>query len=485
MLILILLLLPLITAIAIAVIPGISGQLSKNIGGGISLVNFLIFIYGLIQFQKGDTVLLDYSHVWLSNANINFSLSADGISQVLLGLVTFITMVVIHIAGSFDYKQSSLLYILILLTESALIGVFTATDIFLFYFFFEISLIPVYFLALKWGGENAPKITFRMFVYTIFGSLLMLSAIIFLYTKGQTASIQELAITGKALPKNVNILLFLAFIVAFGIKMPMFPFHTWQPDAYTESPTPATILLAALLSKMGVYGLLRIALPLAPIGWNQLGIYIVILAIFGLIYGSIIAIKQNNLKKILAYSSFAHMGLMAAGILTGNLSGTQGAVIQMLAHGINVAGLFYIVKIIQDRTGSRNLEGLGGLSQKAPVLTVLFMIVLLGSVALPLTNGFVGEFLLLKSVFDYNNTLGVIAGLTIIFGAVYMLRMMQKAMFGQLLPANENILDVNKSELMVLVPICLLVILFGMFPNLILNSTVEAAKAFTQLMSNI
>jgi NADH-quinone oxidoreductase subunit M len=350
-----------------------------------------------------------------------------------------------------------------------LIGVFSAKDIFLFYFFFELALVPVYLIANFWGGENSSKITFKMLVYTVFGSLFMLISFVLLYMRGQSADIESIKVTVSLLPNTIKQILFWGLLLAFSIKMPIFPFHTWLPDAYSKSPTPATMLLSGLLSKMGVYGLIRILLPFAPQGIELYGEIIIVLAIVGLVYGSIIAIKQNEIKRLIAYSSFAHMGLMAGAVLTLSVTGLQGAIFQMVAHGVNAVGLFYIAKIIFDKTGSRNLTQLGGMTQSAPVLTVMFMVVLLGSVALPLTNGFVGEFLMLKAVFDFNHVIGILAGLSVVFGAVYMLRFFQKTMYG---PSNDNTLsitDIGVKELTVLVPIVIIILLTGVFPNLILE----------------
>jgi NADH-quinone oxidoreductase subunit M len=300
--------------------------------------------------------------------------------------------------------------------------------------------------------------------------------------KGASADIDQLATTAKLLSSNAQNLLFWAFFIAFAIKMPVLPFHTWQPDAYSESPTPATMLLSGLLSKMGVYGLIRIMLPLAPVGvanWGQFGM---ILSVIGLIYGSIIAIQQNNIKRLIAYSSFAHMGLMAAGVLSGNINGIQGALLQMVAHGVNAVGLFFIVKIIYDRTGTRDLSALGGITQKTPALSIYFMIIMLGSVALPLTNGFVGEFLLLKGVYDKNAWLGGFAGLTIILGAVYMLRLMQRSMFGESNEITDKFKDVSGSEVAVLLPIAAVVLIMGLFPNVFLKITEPAVNSILQMM---
>jgi NADH-quinone oxidoreductase subunit M len=397
-------------------------------------------------------------------------------------LTAFLVPLIILSTYKHSYKNHATFYALILLAETALMGVFMSRDIFLFYFFYEAALIPVYFIAAIWGGKDAPRITFKMFVYTIFGSLFMLVAVIYLYINGATADIQQLNTTAKLLSANSQNLLFWAFFIAFAIKMPVLPFHTWQPDAYSESPTPATMLLSGLLSKMGVYGLIRIMLPLSPVGLENWGLFGMVLSVIGLIYGSIIAIQQNNIKRLIAYSSFAHMGLMAAGVMSGTLNGIQGALLQMMAHGINAVGLFFIVKIIYDRTNTRDLSALGGITQKTPALSIYFMIIMLGSVALPLTNGFVGEFLLLKSVYDKNAWLGAIAGLTIILGAVYMLRLMQRSMFGESNEITAKFKDVSGSEVAVLLPIAAAVLLMGLFPNIFLKITEPAVNSILQMI---
>jgi NADH-quinone oxidoreductase subunit M len=482
MLALTLILIPLIGSILLFLLKGSNAGTSKNIALGTSLVTFAVAAYAFATFNA--QVPIEIKYAWMKDLNINFHLGLDGISLLMIALTAFLVPLIILSTYKFSYKNHATFYALILLTEVALMGVFMAKDIFLFYFFFEAALIPVYFLAAIWGGKDAPRITFKMFVYTIFGSLFMLVAIVYLYIQGATADIQQLSSTAKLLLASKQNLLFWAFFIAFAIKMPVLPFHTWQPDAYSESPTPATMLLSGLLSKMGVYGLIRIMLPLSPLGVANWGMFGMILAVIGLIYGSVIAIQQNNIKRLIAYSSFAHMGLMAAGVMSGSLNGIQGAMLQMVAHGINAVGLFFIIKIIYDRTNTRDLSALGGITQKTPALSIYFMIIMLGSVALPLTNGFVGEFLLLKSVYDKNAWLGAIAGLTIILGAVYMLRLMQRSMFGESNKVTANFKDVSGSEIAVLLPITIMVILMGIFPNIFLKITEPAVNSILQMLSS-
>ncbi|PWJ53227.1 NADH-quinone oxidoreductase subunit M [Dyadobacter jejuensis] len=480
MLTLILILLPL----AAGIITLLSGaQLAKKIALVSGLAILATAVYAWLQFDPAAGTQFSYQYNWLSNGSILFSGGMDGISLVLVLLTTFLTPLIILSAFKHDYKNSPTFYALILFMESALVGVFTATDAFLFYLFFEAALIPVYFLAAVWGGEHRLKVTLKFFIYTIFGSLFMLVALVYLYfqTPGAHSS-QISALYALELSAQAQGLIFWAFFIAFAIKMPLFPFHTWQPDTYTESPTPATMLLSGIMLKMGVYGLIRLLLPIVPDGLAQWGMVAMILSVIGIIYGSIIAIQQSDMKRLIAYSSFAHVGLMAAGVFSVSTNGLQGALIQMLAHGINVVGLFFIIDIIYQRTKTRYLDQLGGISQVSPQLSILFMILLLGSVALPLTNGFVGEFLLLSSVFHYDNWLGAVAGLTIILGSVYMLRLFQKSMFGPISKWVEGFQDLTLSEKAVLLPLVVMVFWIGIYPNTFLKITEPAVHQLLTLV---
>jgi NADH-quinone oxidoreductase subunit M len=305
----------------------------------------------------------------------------------------------------------------------------------------------------------------------------MLISLIYLYLQTNLPHTAEItAYTKLTLSDEVQGYLFWGLFIAFAIKMPIFPFHTWQPDTYTESPTPATMLLSGIMLKMGIYSLFRWLLPIVPKGVEMWGTTVIVLSIIGIVYGAIIAIQQQDMKRLLAYSSFSHVGLMAAGVFSLNIQGLQGAMIQMLAHGINVVGLFFIVEIIQHRTQTREIKALGGITQTTPILTLYFTILLLGSVALPLTNGFVGEFLLLSGLFQKNVWFAAVAGLTIIFGAVYMLKMFQGVMFGETNTLTKDIKDVSLVENMVLLPLIILVFWMGMYPQDFLNLTEPAIQ---------
>jgi NADH-quinone oxidoreductase subunit M len=413
--------------------------------------------------------LLDFDKSWISGFNIRFHLGLDSLSLIFVCLSMAVCTLILWAVNTLNYDRKGLLFALICFTEAALVGLFMSKDIFLFYFFFEIALLPVYLIANMWGGKNASKITFKMLVYTIFGSLLMLIAFILLFMRAQSSDISSLSTTVALLPNTIKMTLFVGFLIAFCIKTPVFPFHSWLPDTYSESPTPATMLLSGLLSKMGIYGILRILIPLAPQGLQVYGHIIITLALFGLIYGSIIAIQQNQLKRVLAFSSFSHMGLMAGAALTLSAAGIQGAIFQVVAHAFNAVGLFYIAKLIHEKTGSRNLSELGGIVQKAPKLAVVFMVLLLSSVALPLTSGFIGEFLMLKAIYDFHTILAIFAGLSIVFGAVYMLRYFQKIMFGNTNTVTADFTDIGSKEMLVLVPLVVITLFFGLFPQSILD----------------
>lgn len=444
-----------------------------------ALVELVFAGVAFFGFRPDSTLQFGFDYAWIGPLGIRFSAGIDGISVLLVLLTGVLVPLIILSTFNRRYKQPAAFYALILYMQAALMGAFTACDGFLFYFFFEASLIPVYFLAAMWGGANRVRVTLKFFIYTIFGSLFMLLALVYLYYQtppvGAAAHSAAIADFYKLnLTPEAQTWLFWAFFVAFAIKMPVFPLHTWQPDTYVESPTPATMLLAGIMLKMGVYGLIRFILPIVPLGVETWGKTAIILAVIGIVYGSIIAIRQRDMKRLIAYSSFSHVGLMAAGVFSQTETGMQGALVQMLAHGINVVGMFFVADIIFSRTKTNQLDQLGGITRSTPKLTVFFMVMLLGSVALPLTNGFIGEFLLLHGVFTYNHYLGLAAGFTIIFGAVYMLRMFQKSMFGPTSPRTESFADLTTSESLVFIPLVILVFWIGIYPHTFLRVTEPA-----------
>jgi NADH-quinone oxidoreductase subunit M len=466
--------LPLIAAILMLFM---KGESIKQIAFAATLVELALALVAAAQFTSDATVQFALNVPWVASAGINFSVGMDGISLLLVILTTFVMPWIVLSTFQHDYKNPSAFYALILFMQSALVGVFTAQDAILFYLFWEAALIPVYFLAGIWGGERRIRVTFKFFVYTIFGSLFMLLAMAYLYfqTPGNHSSSLE-AFYALNLDATTQSYLFWALFIAFAIKMPLFPFHTWQPDTYTESPTPATMLLSGIMLKMGIYGAIRWLLPVVPQGVAQWSNVAMVLSVIGIIYGSVIAIRQQNVKRLIAYSSFAHVGLMAAGVFSLNINGLQGAMIQMLSHGINVVGLFFIIEIIYSRIQTHEIERMGGITRNTPALTIYFMILMLGSVALPLTNGFVGEFLLLSAVYQYNVILAGVAGLTIILGAVYMLRMFQGVMFGEESSLTTNFADISFVEKATLFPLAFMVFWIGLYPAPFLKMTEPAVQ---------
>jgi NADH-quinone oxidoreductase subunit M len=424
---------------------------------------------------------------WVKSMGLNFSVGIDGISLLLVLLTTVLVPFIILSTFSHTYTKASTFYGLILLMQMALIGVFVARDGLLFYIFWEIALIPIYFICLIWGGENRGKITFKFFVYTLAGSLFMLVALIYLYihTPGaHTFNIEALYAAGKSLSVSEQSMLFWFLFVAFAIKMPVFPFHTWQPDTYTTAPTAGTMLLSAIMLKMGIFGLIRWLLPVVPAGVEAWGSTAMVLSVIGIIYASCMAMVQKDIKRLVAYSSIAHVGLISAGVFTGTELGIQGAMIQMISHGIIVFALFFIVDIIATRTQTRQMSELGGIRNVAPILATVFIITMMGSVALPLTSGFIGEFMLINAIVQYKFVLGAIAGITIILGAVYMLVAFQRAMSGETNAKTSAFIDLTSQEKLVLYPMVVLIIAIGIYPAPILEISASAVQTLLQSLTD-
>jgi NADH-quinone oxidoreductase subunit M len=461
---------------------------SKVIAFSAALIELLMSIAVLWQFDNSDAIQFSFEQLWIGSLGINFNVGIDGISLPLILLTTVLVTFVILSSFNQEYDKPWTFYGLVLMMQSALIGVFTAYDGFLFYLFWELALIPIYFICLLWGGENRSRITLKFFIYTLMGSLVMLVALIYIYykTPGQHSfAIDALYQAGNLMTAGEQSFIFWGLFLAFAIKMPVFPFHTWQPDTYTVAPVQGTMLLSGIMLKMGLYGMIRWLLPVVPLGVQEWGLVAVILSVTGIVYASCIAMVQKDFKRLIAYSSIAHVGLISAGILTFTSIGMQGAMIQMLSHGIIVFGLFYSIEVISQRTNTRLLSELGGIRNVAPVFTTVFIILMLGSVALPLTSGFIGEFLLINSVFQFNSWLGAIAGLTIILGAVYMLRAYQKSMSGEIRELTKSFADLTTYEKMVIIPMVGLVILIGLYPAAILNiSEASVAKLIHDISTN-
>jgi NADH-quinone oxidoreductase subunit M len=468
MLTLILIVFPLLVAIGLFFIK--DGKWAGYLALATALIEFGISVAALVQYFLYCHCLLLFRLEWLAGYGVSLKFGIDGLSMLLILLTTFLIPIIIYSSFGQKIQRSSSFYSLIILMQAGLIGVFTAFDGMMFYIFWELTLIPAYFIAAYWGGENRIRITLKFFAYTFSGSLLMLVAIIYLYFRTPLPhSFDHIWLYASNLNPGEQLWIFLAFFIAFAIKVPIFPFHTWQPDTYVTAPYSGSMLLGGLMSKMGLFGMIRWMIPITYTVLTRTGGLFVIFPVIGIVYASLIALRQDDLKRLVAYSSIAHLGLVAAGAMTLNAIAMQGAMIQMVSHGINIVGLFILIQYIEIRTKTTSIAELGGIALKAPRLAVFFMIILLGSIALPLTNGFVGEFLILLGMFKYNAVFATVSGLTIIFGAVYMLWMYQRVMLGNTKAATEQISDLNWKEMIPLIAIVVMVIWIGVAPGMFMK----------------
>ena len=431
-----------------------------------SLTAFASSICLLSQYNLGQEV--GYIHIWITNPEIYFALQADGLGLAMLLLTTALTPIIIFSSFGNDHKNAKSFYALILFMAFAMSGTFLAADGFLYYIFWELSLIPIYFIALIWGNgdaEDRKKAVVKFFIYTLAGSLFMLVAFAYLYQQAESFLIGDL--TALKLSSTEQFWIFLAFFLAYAIKIPLIPFHTWQAKVYQKAPTVGTMLLSGIMLKMGLYSVIRWQLPIAPLAAKENMFFFIGIGIAGVIYGSIVALRQKDLKKLLAYSSLAHVGLIAAGTYTLTLDGLRGAVLQMIAHGFVIIGLFFAAEIIFRRYQTRAIAEMGGIRAQSPRFTSMFMILVLASVALPSTFNFVGEFTVLYSLSQINIWFAILGGTTIILGAYYMLKMFQNAMLGE--TNSRAFSDVTFSEGFVLAIIILVLFFFGIYPKPILD----------------
>jgi len=416
----------------------------------------------LNHFLDGENISL--INAWITQPKISFALNADGLAIAMVLLTVALTPIIIFSSFGNDYKNAKGFYALILFMAFAMTGTFLASDGLLYYIFWELALVPIYFIALIWGNgdaEERKKAVVKFFIYTFAGSLFMLVSFIYLYQKAGSFLIEDLYKID--LSQTEQIWIFLGFFLAYAIKIPIIPFHTWQANVYQKAPTVGTMLLSGIMLKMGLYSVIRWQLPIAPFAAKELMNIIIALGIAGVIYGSIVALKQKDVKKLLAYSSLAHVGLIAAGTYTLTLDGLRGAVLQMIAHGFVVVGLFFAAEIIFRRFATRDINELGGIRIQSPKFTSMFLILVLASVALPGTFNFVGEFTVLYSLSQINIWFAVLGGTTIILGAYYMLKMFQNVMLGE---ANtKTFADVTLNEGISLIAIIAVLLFFGFYPK--------------------
>ena len=471
-LLILLIVLPLVGAL----ITAFSGKSAKYVALIAALVSLALTFVIVGNFTPDASTQFTVNYPWIQDLGIRFHAGIDGISLITVLLTNVLIPIIILASYKHDYLKTHAFYALILFMQAGLLVVFTALDAFLFYIGWEAALIPIYFICAIWGGKDRVSVNMKFFVYTIAGSLFMLLGIIYLYLQNPLQNFDIQAFYNLELDAVHQGWVFWAFFIAFAIKMPVFPFHTWQPDTYTEAPATGTMLLAGIMLKMGIYGVIRWLLPIVPMGVQDWGTTALVLSIIGVVYASIIAFTQKNAKRLIAYSSIAHVGLISAGIFALNTQGMQGAMIQMLSHGINVVGLFFVLDIIFSRLKTNKIAELGGLATVAPQLAITFLIIVFGTIALPGTSGFIGEFLLLLGIYQFNIWAAVFAGLTIILSAVYMLRLYQNMMLGKTNDLTIGFTDIKGSEKVVLYIICALVIAIGVYPKPLLHLSEAAVQ---------
>jgi len=459
---------PIIGALALMLLPRSNAMLIRLGALGVSIAAFIASLPLFTQFDKETHVMQFIEHqTWIKTWNINYALGLDGISILFVLLSTLVTILCVLISWTAITDKVKEFFVALLLIEGSMIGVFCSLDFFLFYIFWEAMLIPMYILIGVWGGQNRLYAAIKFFLYTFVGSLLMLVGIIVLYQKTGTFDIQVLS--NQAYPYKLQLLLFWAFFAAFAVKVPMFPVHTWLPDAHTEAPTAGSVILAAILIKMGAYGFLRFSIPMFPEAAKAMTPIMLGLSVVAIIYGGLICLAQTDLKRLIAYSSVSHMGFVTLGIFALNTHGVEGGILQMINHGIVTGALFLSVGIIYERTHTRAIADYGGLATPTPVYAGFFMVFTLASIGLPSMNGFVGEFLIILGGFTASRLAGVLAATGIIIGAAYMLWLYQKVFFMDVNEKVAGLRDMNGREIITLLPMLVLVFWIGIYPNTFLS----------------
>jgi NADH-quinone oxidoreductase subunit M len=439
---------------------------------GISFVTYLQYT----QLAAGAELIINQS--WIASIGAQFFIGlqpGDGLAMLMLLLTAIVFPLLFVSLQNKHPERRNTFYGLMLLAQAGLMGVFLAKDALLFYVFWEVALIPVYFLSSMYGGPKRIPVTFKFFVYTFVGSLIMLVGILLIYRHASLHSFSwdTFVSIGRAMPASEQSWLFWMMFIAFAIKMPVFPFHTWQPDAYEQSATPVTIVLSAIMVKMGLFAVVRWLLPVIPLGSEQWMNVVMLLSVISIIYASCMALVQTNIKRMIAYSSIAHIGLMCAAIFSHQILGMQGAAIQMFNHGITIAAMWMMVSIIEHRLGTQDLREMGGIAKVAPIFTIGLVVASLANIALPLTNGFIGEFMmfngLFKSVSAYHIWFTVFAGLGIILAAVYTLNMIQKVAFGQEGNKVISFNDLKTNEIIVMIILVLMILVLGFYPACLMD----------------
>ena len=485
----ILVFLPVLGAVLLACLDRKNHKLLKLVTLGVSLLEFLVSLPLWFQFDS-QTAAMQFveRYNWLPQYGVSYYVGIDGFSLLLIMLSTFLTPICV-LATWEDINHRVKEFMICLLTLMAgMLGVFISLDLFLFYVFWEVMLIPMYLLIGIWGNPaRRVYAAIKFFLFTMFGSVLMLVAILVLYFYHAKVTgvytFDLLKMYSLSVPFNLQFWMFLAFGLAFAIKVPMFPFHTWLPDAHTEAPTVGSVILAAVLLKMGTYGFLRFNMPMFPQAAHYFVPLFSILAVIGIVYGALVSMVQKDLKRLVAFSSVSHLGFVMLGLFTFTMPGVQGGIIQMINHGLSTGALFLIVGVIYERRHTRLISEFGGLSTPMPIYATIFMIVTLSSIGLPGLNGFVGEFLILLGTFKTNPIYATIAASGVIFAACYMLWMFQRVMFGQVTnEKNKDLKDLSCREIALFLPLLLFIVWIGVYPNTFLSKTKATTESFIAMM---
>jgi len=471
--------LPLLGALVLLLVPKDQRRVFEIGSLLIMIVSFLmsaVFWFG--YDRASDAVQWAGSWNWIPSMGVKFSVGMDGISLLLWLLTTFIGPIAIACSFKSIEERHKEYYIWMLVLQTAMLGVFITQDMFLFYLFWEVMLVPMYFLIAIWGGPQKLYAAIKLFLYTLAGGVLMLVAILAIYflqhktTGGYNFSLESFQAMAPVIAqqsKTYQILLALAFFIGFAIKVPMFPFHTWLPDAHVQAPTAGSVILAAILLKMGTYGFVRFLLPILPSATKDLMPWFIGLSLIGIIYGALVAMIQKDMKKLVAYSSVSHLGLCMLGLFALNPYGIKGGLFQMINHGISTSGLFLAVGIVYERRHTRMIADFGGLSKSMPIYATIFMIMTMSSLGLPLLNGFIGEGIILMGSFQAFPWAAVVATLGIILGAAYLLWMYQRVMFGPITAANEKMEDLNLREILYFAPLVIAAFWIGMYPKPVMD----------------
>jgi len=454
-----------------------SAQLARKIALGFSAGTFLLSLSLYADFDM-TTASMQFveRHMWIENLHIQYSLGVDGISMPLIILTTLLTVIVVIAGWEVITKRVAQYMASFLIMEGLMIGVFSSMDAILFYLFWEAMLIPMFLIIGVWGGSNRVYAAIKFFLYTLIGSLLMLVAIIYLYFASDH-SFDIASFHATPLTYTTQVLIFLAFFAAFAVKVPMFPVHTWLPDAHVEAPTGGSVILAAITLKMGAYGFLRFSIPITPDASSELAIWVIGLSLIAVVYIALVALVQRDMKKLIAYSSISHMGFVTLGFFIFDTQGMEGAIVQMISHGFISGALFLCVGVLYDRMHSREIDSYGGVANAMPVFSVFLVFFAMSNAGLPGTSGFVGEFLVILGSFRVNGWYAAVAGLTLVLGAAYTLWMIKRVVYGEI--TNEKVktlVDVNGREKLVLGVLAVCVLGLGIYPLPLLevmHSTVE------------